>query len=132
MKRAFLSLLLAANLALPAELPVRTVVLYKHGVGFFERSGRLGSGESARLDFNASEMNDVLKSLTIEERGGGKISGLRYDSMDPLSHKLAGFPFSIGEDPSLSGIMTQLKGARLELKFGNETVTGVIVSGRLI
>ncbi len=37
-------------------------------------------------------MNDVLKSLTIEERGGGKISGLRYDSMDPLSHKLAEFP----------------------------------------
>jgi hypothetical protein len=132
MKRAFLSLLLAANLALPAELPVRQVVLYKHGVGFFERSGRLGPGESARLDFNASEMNDVLKSLTIEERGGGKISGLRYDSMDPLSHKLAEFPFQIGEDPSLSGIMTQLKGARLELKFGNETVTGVIVSGRLI
>src|SRR6202162_4359740 len=132
MKRAFLSLLLAANLALPAELPVRQVVLYKHGVGFFEREGSLGPGESARLEFNASDMNDVLKSLTIEERGGGKISGLRYDSMDPLSHKLAEFPFQIGEDPSLSGIMTQLKGARLELKFGNETVTGVIVSGRLI
>jgi hypothetical protein len=41
-------------------------------VGFFERSGKLGPGESARLDFNASEMNDVLKSLTIEERGGGR------------------------------------------------------------
>src|SRR5580704_9758246 len=132
MNRCLLAILLSAAVAQPAELPVKSVVLYKHGVGFFERSGRLGPGESARLDFNASEMNDVLKSLTIEERGGGKISGLRYDSMDPLSHKLAEFPFQIGEDPSLSGIMTQLKGARLELKFGNETVTGVIVSGRLI
>jgi hypothetical protein len=65
------------------------VVLYKHGVGFFERSGTLGPGESARLDFNASDMNDVLKSLTLTDSGGAKISGLRYDSMDPLSHKLA-------------------------------------------
>ena len=27
-------------LAFPADLPVKQVVLYKHGVGFFERSGR--------------------------------------------------------------------------------------------
>src|SRR3984893_3834277 len=132
MTRVFVSLLLSATVGMPAELPVKQVVLYKHGVGFFQRSGKLGPGESARLDFNASEMNDVLKSLTIEERGGGKISGLRYDSMDPLSHKLAGFPFQIGGAQPLSGMLDQLKGAGLELKFGNETVSGVIVNGRLI
>src|ERR1051325_3784537 len=132
MKRLFVSFLLTTTLAMPAELPVKQVVLYKHGVGFFERSGRLGSGESARLDFNASEMNDVLKSLTIDEKGGGKISGLRYDSFDPLSHKLGEFPFQIGVGQPLSGMLDQLKGARLELKFGNETVTGAIVNGRLI
>jgi len=125
-------LLPIAALTAAAELPVKQVVLYKHGVGFFERSGKLGPGESARLDFNASEMNDVLKSLTIEERGGGKISGLRYDSMDPLGHKLAEFPFEIGAAQPLSVMLDQLKGARLELKFGNETVAGAIVNGRLV
>jgi hypothetical protein len=132
MKRIFVLLLTIAALAAAAELPVKQVVLYKHGVGFFERSGKLGPGESARLDFNASEMNDVLKSLTIEERGGGKISGLRYDSMDPLGHKLAEFPFQIGAAQPLSVMLDQLKGARLELKFGNETVAGAIVNGRLV
>src|SRR3954470_5595869 len=116
MKRTFVAFFLSAALAMPADLPVREVVLYKHGVGFFERSGRLGPGESARLDFNASEMNDVLKSLTIAEKGGGKISGLRYDSMDPLGHKLADFPFQIAPDQPLSGMLDQLKGSRLELK----------------
>src|SRR5947209_1585312 len=130
--RTFVTFFLSAMLAMPADLPVRQVVLYKHGVGFFQRSGRLGGGESARLDFNASEMNDVLKSLTVEEKGGGKISGLRYDSMDPLGHKLAEFPFKIGEEQPLSAILGQLKGARVELKFGNETVIGAIVGGRLI
>ncbi len=75
MIRTLFCLLLGAALATPAELPVTQVVLYKHGVGFFERAGTLGPGESARLDFDAAEMNGVLKSLTIDERGG-KISGL--------------------------------------------------------
>lgn len=132
MKRAFFSLFLSAALVLPAELPLKQVVLYKHGVGFFERSGKLASGESARLDFDASEMNDVLKSLTVEERGGGRISGLRYDSMDPLGHKLAGFPFKIGDAQALSSMLDQLKGARIELTFGNATVAGAILNGRVI
>jgi len=132
MKRVFASLLLSAALAWSADLSVKQVVLYKHGVGFFERSGKLGPGESARLDFDASEMNDILKSLTIEERGGGTVSGLRYDSLDPLSHKLAEFPFEIGKAQPLSGMLDQLKGARLELQFGNATVAGIIVNGRLI
>ena len=88
--------------AAAADLPVRDVVLFKHGVGYFARSGRLGAGESARLDFKAGEMNDVLKSLTIEQKGAGKISGLRYDSSEPLSKKLEEFPFSIWQHAALS------------------------------
>ena len=74
-------------------------------------------------------MNDVLKSLTIGASGGGKITGLRYDSMDPLSHKLGEFPFQIGGG-GMPGMLDQLKGARVELKLGTETVTGTIVSAR--
>jgi hypothetical protein len=123
----FLSLTFAAA---AADLPVREVVLFKHGVGYFARSGRLAAGESARLDFKAGEMNDVLKSLTIDEKGVGKISGLRYDSSDPLAKKLGEFPFSIGSEQPLSAVLDQLKGARVELKFGSETVAGAIVGAR--
>ena len=108
MKNVLLSLFLSAAGALAADLPVKQVVLYKHGVGFFERTGNLGPGESARLDFNASDMNDVLKSLTLTDSGGGKISGLRYDSMDPISHKLAEFPFQIEGGQSLAAMFDQL------------------------
>jgi hypothetical protein len=124
-------LFLCANLS-AAELPVRQVVLYKHGVGFFERSGTLGAGESARLDFKAEEMNDVLKSLTIEEKGGGKVSGLRYDSSIPLDQKLAEFPISIGNGQPLTSVLDQLKGARVEISLGGEKVTGTIVGARAI
>src|SRR5215813_3692939 len=125
--RSAVCVILTATLCPAADLPVRQVVLYKHGVGFFERSGQLGAGESARLDFKASEMNDVLKSLTIEERGAGKVTGLRYDSSEPLAGKLAEFPFQLGAQQPLSAMLDQLKGARVELKLGSETVAGTIV-----
>jgi hypothetical protein len=130
MTKTLLALVLCATLARPAELPVTQVVLYKHGVGFFERSGKLSAGQSARLDFAESEMNDVLKSLTLEEPGGGKISGLRYDSQDTLTHRLSIFPFQIGAAEPLSGMLDRLKGARLELKFGADTLSGIVVNGR--
>ena len=102
--------LMCAVGAAAADLPVREVVLFKHGVGYFARSGRLAAGESARLDFKADEMNDVLKSLTVEEKGGGKISGLRYDSSESLAKKLEDFPFTIGSQQPLSAVLDQLKG----------------------
>ena len=115
-----------------AELPVRTVILYKHGVGYFERSGELKPGEAAKLEFKAPEMNDVLKSLTIQDKNGGKVTGLRYDSSEPLDHKLGEFPFKVEtENPSLSGFLNQLKGARITLKFGADTMAGTIVSARV-
>src|SRR3978361_223788 len=109
--RSFVAVMLCALLASAAELPVRTVVLYKHGVGYFERNGMLGPGESARLDFKADEMNDVLKSLTVNEQGG-KVTGLRYDSSIPLSQKLTEFPFEVGNGSPLSAVIDQFKGAR--------------------
>ena len=123
--------MLCAAIAPAAELPVRTVVLYKHGVGYFERSGPLGPGESARLDFDAEAMNDVLKSLTINDQGG-KVNGLRYDSDVPLDRKLNEFPFRIGNGQPLAAVIDQLKGARVEMEFGPQKIAGAIVSARLI
>src|SRR5437870_11520424 len=78
-----------------ADLPIREVILYKHGVGYFERAGDLRAGETARLDFKASDMNDVLKSLTILDRSGGVIGGVRYDAAEPLEKRLQDFPFAV-------------------------------------
>jgi len=118
--------------ALAADLPVHEVILYKSGVGYFERGGSLRAGESARLDFKASDMNDVLKSLTISEQNGGKVTGLRYDSSEPLDKKLADFPFKIDGQASLALFLDQMRGAKVELKYGAETISGTVVSGRVV
>jgi hypothetical protein len=131
MKRLFpLTAVCMAN-ALAADIPIREIILYKSGVGYFERAGTLSPGESARLDFKATDMNDVLKSLTLQDRDGGKVTGLRYDSSETLEQKLSEFPFTILNTGPLSSFLGQMKGARVELKFSAETVSGTIVSARL-
>jgi len=128
-------LLLLAQIALvvpsgAADLPIREVILYKHGVGYFERAGELRAGETARLDFKASDMNDVLKSLTIVDRSGGVIGGIRYDAAEPLDKRLQDFPFAVDRQASLAAFLDQMKGSRLELRLGSDTVPGTIISAR--
>ncbi|MDP8981914.1 MAG: hypothetical protein M3O35_15125 [Acidobacteriota bacterium] len=118
--------------AMAADIPIRTVILYKNGVGYFERAGDLKPGESARLDFRASDMNDVLKSLTLTDLKGAKVSGLRYDSSETLEKKLAEFPFQLGEREPLSSFLDRMKGARVELKSGPEAASGTIVGARAV
>lgn len=130
MNRLVCGAVLAAAAAFCADLPVTGVILYKNGIGYFVRSGELKPGEPAALHFKAEEMNDVLKSLTIVDGGGGRISGLRYDSSEPLATKLSAFPFQLNDRQPLSALLDQLRGARVEMKTGPETLSGILMSAR--
>jgi hypothetical protein len=128
---AYLFLTIAVPCLTAADLTVSKVVLYKHGIGFFERSGSVPAGDEAQLQFKATEMDDVLKSLTVEKRGGGAVSAVRYDSSDPLSKRLEVFPFRIGSKVNLADILDQFKGAQVELRLSTGAIRGSIVSSRL-
>ena len=116
---------------LAADLPVREVVLYKNGVAFFERGGDLKAGEAARLDFKAAEMNDLLKSLTVNDAAGGKVTAVRYDSAEPVDRKLAEFSFQVGLNQPLSSFFDHMKGSQVTLKYGAESITGTVLGARL-
>src|SRR5690348_6682325 len=44
------------------RLPVRRVILYKSGVGYFEHVGEIHGNETVRVDFTSKQLNDVLQS----------------------------------------------------------------------
>ena len=77
-------------------------------------------------------MNDVLKSLTVSEAGGGKVPGIRYDSNATLEQQLEKYPFTIGSGEMLSGFLDRIKGARLEVKVADRTLSGAILGARAI
>src|SRR6476646_5157671 len=65
------------------KLPLRRVVLYKSGVGYFEHAGTVNGNENVEIDLTSSQLDDVLKSLTALDMNGGRISGASYNSQDP-------------------------------------------------
>ena len=78
-----------------AGLPITRVVLFKHGVGYFERSGNVEGETTLNFTFKQAEVSDVLKSLTVLDLGGGHISSVSYDSTKPLEQLLAEVALSI-------------------------------------
>ncbi|QDE80648.1 hypothetical protein [Myxococcus xanthus] len=109
------------------NLRIRRVVLYKHGVGYFERRGKVSGSDMLHLDFKARDMNDVLKSLTVLDLSGGSVSAVSYDSTKPLEQLLAEATIRIPEDGSLMALLGQIKGARVRVRVGGAQVEGSII-----
>src|SRR5947209_13400535 len=108
-------------------LPVLKVVLYKHGVGYFEREGRVEGDATLSLTFKQAEVSDVLKSLTVLDLDGGHIASVSYDSTKPLAQLLAEVALSIPDENSLVGLLPQIKGARVALLSAGERIEGVLL-----
>jgi hypothetical protein len=111
-----------------SKLPVRRVILYKSGVGYFEHLGRVSGDQSVHIDFSSGQLNDVLQSLTILDLNGGRIGGVTYNSEAPLGQRLGALRLPLEEQTSVSKFYEALRGARLEVRSGSSVVTGRLLS----
>jgi hypothetical protein len=111
-----------------SDLPVRRVVLYKGGVGYFEHLGRIHGDEAVHVDFSSGQLNDVLQSLTVLDLNGGRITGIDYNSEAPFTQRLATLGLPLGEDTNLSKFLAALRGTRLEIRNGDNVIAGRLLS----
>ncbi|MEO7190837.1 MAG: carboxypeptidase regulatory-like domain-containing protein [Vicinamibacterales bacterium] len=129
-----LSLLVSAQGPLPAApqppdpLPVRRVVLYKSGVGYFEHIGKVRGNQTVTIDFSSSQLDDVLKSLTSLDLDGGRVSGVSYNSETALDRRLGGLRLPLTEHTTRAEFLTALRGARLEVRSGTTRTIGRLLS----
>jgi hypothetical protein len=113
--------------------PLRRVTLYKHGVGYFERQGKVNGDQQVTFLFDAAQMNDVLKSLVALDLGKGpdkgKISAVTFDSIKPVDKRLEEFGISLDSTNAigLTSLLGQLKGARVEVRVGPTPAAGLVV-----
>ncbi len=109
------------------DLPVRKVVLYKNGVGYFEHSGLVNGDQRVAIDFTSSQLNDVLQSLTALDSKGGKVSSVSYNSTTPIEQQLESLSLGLKDDADTPTIYETLRGQRVEV-----TGVGVPLTGRLV
>ena len=113
--------------AIPADdLPLRRVVLFTAGVGFFERGGEVQDTALVELTFDTSEINDLLKSLIVRDHGGGVVSRITYGSPDPLARTLNTFAVDLSDNPTLADLLTQMRGTRVRVTAA-EPIEGTVV-----
>jgi hypothetical protein len=114
----------AAAAPAPAGLPVRRVVLYKNGVGYFEHQGHVLGNDTISIDFSSSQLDDVLNSLTVIDLGNGRVDGISYNSDAPLEERLGSLRLALGDHATLPELLDALRGARIEVRTGETVVTG--------
>lgn len=114
-----------------ANLPVREMVLYKHGVGFFVRQGEI-EGEEVALTFRKDEINDVLKSLVVFDQSGGQVLGIHYQTPMDTHARLASSSIKLSETTSLRDLLRDLRGRDCQLLFEVTKGTQDMITGRII
>ncbi len=110
------------------RLPVKRVVLYKNGVGYFEHSAHVQGTQELNIDFTTAQLNDVLKSLTVVDLGEGRISSVRYNSIAPLGERLKTLRLPFGEDVGRDDFLSAMRGSRVDVRSGTTSSTGKLLS----
>src|SRR5437016_3001909 len=98
-----------------ANVPVKEVVLFSSGVGYFEHFGAVRGDGTTELRFKTNQINDILKSLVLQDVDGGKVSTVTYPSQDPIAKTLRSFQVDITANPPLADLLNQLRGAKVTL-----------------
>src|SRR5262249_20731575 len=114
------------------QLPVTGCALFSSGVGYFQRAAEIEGSTRVDLTFPVSDINDLLKSMVLQDLGGGHIAAVSYDSHDPIEKTLKSFAVDLTRNPSLGQILDQARGEKVEIVQQQAatqpgTLTGTIV-----
>ena len=97
------------------NLPITRVVLFNSGVGYFSRSGEVEGDARVDLTFPETDINDLLKSMVLEDFNKGRIAAVSYDSREPIARTLSSFAINLNGNPTFSNIVSQMRGERIEV-----------------
>jgi hypothetical protein len=116
-----------------SNLPITQVILFNSGVGYFQRECEITGNAQLELAFPVSDINDLLKSLVLQDTGGGKVGSVIYDNQDPIERTLQSFKLDLTYNPTFGQLLNQVRGEKVEIAFqataGSPAgaLTGVIV-----
>lgn len=112
-------------------LPVKEMVLYKHGIGFFVRAGEV-SGTQIVLNFRVDEINDVLKSLAVFDRSGGQVLGVDYQTPMDRDDRLKNSSINLAANHSLTDLIEGVRGRQVHVEVRPDEGQLFSISGRVV
>src|SRR5262249_42710041 len=113
--------------------PINQAVLFSSGVGFFQREGEIEGNQRIDLSFPVSDINDLLKSMVLQDLGNGHVSAVSYESRDPIDKTLRSFALNLTQNPGYGQMLNQDRGKKFEVNSQSTpntqpaTLTGTII-----
>lgn len=125
----FASLFLATG-ASGQEVPLKRVTIFSSGVAFYERAGHVDGTATMELPFKTAQINDILKSMVLQDMGGGKIRPVVYAPKDPIEKTLRSFGIDLTKDRTLGEFLGDLRGTPVEItvRGDSKAIEGSILS----
>lgn len=111
----------------PVDLNITRIALFSSGVGFFEHEAQVSGDATAALKFRTEQINDIIKSMVVQDFSGGKVGVISYASRDPLEKTLRSFGVDLTGKPALFDLLDQLRGEPVKVSGGRD-LAGVIVA----
>ena len=108
-------------------LPLKDVVLFSSGVGYFQRAGQIDGDVTVDMHFRAEQINDILKSLVLFD-SNSDVRPVTYTTKDSIARRLKSAGLTLDRDITLGGLLRQFQGARVSLDTGGDKVEGRILS----
>jgi len=105
------------------QLPIAQVVLFSSGVGYYQREGEVDGHARIDMAFPVQDINDLLKSMVLQDLGGGQVSAVSYDSQDPIEKTLRSFAINLTNNPSYGQILQQARGEKVEVTMQQTATT---------
>ncbi|MEM6289740.1 MAG: DUF4139 domain-containing protein [Myxococcota bacterium] len=111
--------------AAETQLELERVVLYRNGVGYFERAGEVDD-DVLKIKVRRDQVNDLLKSLTVIDRQSGQAVSVSMP-LDPQSWANAALATLAPGRGSLAEVLDGLRGTEVVLRSSVGRVQGRIV-----
>ncbi|MDQ2744922.1 MAG: DUF4139 domain-containing protein, partial [Chloroflexota bacterium] len=106
-------------------IPLRRMVLFKHGIAFYTRQGVV-EGTSLELPFRSNEVDDALKSMVAVSLDGGRITAVSYATPTPTHHN--GARIVLGLEHALFDLLHGIRGTPVSVtRLAGETIEGRVL-----
>ncbi len=110
--------------AAAADLSLKRVVLSSGGLGYFEFHGRAEGDDAAIIELPLSQVDDVLKSIVVDDSGGRpSVELVGRNALDEIFRNLPFRPNHLMSGPTL---LNALQGAQVRI-YGAEEIVGRVL-----
>jgi hypothetical protein len=110
-----------------SPLALNRVVLYRNGIGYFERQGTV-EGNLLTLKVRKDQVNDLLKSLTVVDKSSGQALSISIP-LDPMAWQNAALATLSPGRGNLATILDGLRGTHVTVytKDGHQTQGRIVM-----